>query len=318
MKFPPYYSKKQHQFYEVKNNSLVIGDDNIPIKNGIPRFVDGENYASAFGEQWKKYRLTQLDSYTGVPASRTRMERCFGSELFSQLKGRSVLEAGCGAGRFTEILLEEGAYVTSFDLSDAVDANVINTPINNTHRIFQGDINEIPFEDQQYDLVVCMGVIQHTPDPEKTIEHLYKQVKPGGSLVIDHYTYTLSYFTKTTAIFRFFIKRLSPEKGMRVTEKITNLFFPLHKAVAATKVYPFQALLSRISPVHSYYFAYPNLNDEDQYQWSLLDTHDGLTDWYKHFRTKKQLSKHLKNLGGINVYAAKSSHGIEARCNKPL
>jgi len=315
MNFPPYYSKKANKLYEVKPDTLVAENDAIPIKSGIPRFVDNENYASAFGEQWKKYRLTQLDSYTGVPVSRERMERCFGTELFGKLKGSSVLEAGCGAGRFTEILLEKGAYVTSFDLSDAVDANIINTPINDTHRVFQGNINEIPFENQQYDIVVCMGVIQHTPNPEQTIENLYKQVKPGGSLIIDHYARTLSYYTKTTGIVRFFLKRLSPEKGMKATERITNLFFPLHKAVR--KVYPLQALLSRISPVHSYYFAYPNLSHEDQYQWSLLDTHDSLTDWYKHFRTKGQLYRHLENLGGVDIVVGKSSHGIEARCIRP-
>lgn len=315
MKFPPYFSQKTGQFYENGNNMLVSEDDRVPIKSGIPRFVDNENYASAFGEQWKKFRLTQLDSYTGVPASRIRTERCFGSELFNQLKDSSVLEAGCGAGRFTEILLEEGAYVTSFDLSDAVDANVVNTPINDTHRIFQGDITKIPFKEQQYDFVVCLGVIQHTPNPEETIEHLFQQVKPGGALIIDHYTYTLSHYTKTTGILRFFIKRLSPEKGMRVTEKITKVFFPLHKAVR--KVYPLQALLSRISPVHSYYFGYPDLSHEHQYQWSLLDTHDSLTDWYKHHRTRGQLEKHLRKIGGVNVYAAKSSHGIDARCSRP-
>ncbi len=315
MKFPSYYSKKTSQFYELKNDMLIAATDKIPVKNGIPRFVGNENYASAFGEQWKKYRTIQLDSHIGEPISRTRMERYFGTELFSQLKGSTVLEAGCGAGRFTEVLLEEGAYVTSFDLSDAVDANVLNAPIDDTHRIFQGDITAIPFKEQQYDFVVCLGVIQHTPNPEKTIEHLFQQVKPCGSLIIDHYTYTLSYYTKTTGILRFFIKRLSPEKGMKVTEKITNIFFPLHKAVR--KVYPLQALLSRISPIHAYFFAHPNLKIEDQYQLSLLDTHDSLTDWYKHHRTKGQLSKFLEKIGGINVYAAKSPHGIDARCDRP-
>src|SRR5258706_6369502 len=88
-----------------------------PRRDGIPRFVSSENYSAAFGSQWKKYRLTQLDSHTLVPISRNRLARCFGSELWSDLRDKQVLEAGCGAGRFTEILLAKGAFVTSIDFS---------------------------------------------------------------------------------------------------------------------------------------------------------------------------------------------------------
>src|SRR5712691_4678777 len=83
-----------------------------PLRNGIPRFVSSENYSAAFGSQWKKYRLTQLDSHTSVPISRNRLMRCLGDALSANLRNKQVLEAGCGAGRFTEILLEKGAYVT--------------------------------------------------------------------------------------------------------------------------------------------------------------------------------------------------------------
>jgi SAM-dependent methyltransferase len=58
-----------------------------------------------------------------------------GDELFSSLAGKHVLEAGCGAGRFTEVLLKAGAYVTSIDLSSAVEANGIEA------KSFGGDPN---------------------------------------------------------------------------------------------------------------------------------------------------------------------------------
>ena len=79
------------------------------IRNGIPRFVPPNTYADSFGAQWKKYRLTQLDSFTGASITRDRTRRCFGEELWNNLAGKRLLEAGCGAGRFTEILLERGA-----------------------------------------------------------------------------------------------------------------------------------------------------------------------------------------------------------------
>ncbi|HEY0787434.1 MAG TPA: methyltransferase domain-containing protein, partial [Thermoanaerobaculia bacterium] len=86
------------------------------------------SYADAFGAQWRRYSRTQLDSYTGTTISRDRLRRCLGEELWEGLSGRKVLEAGCGAGRFTEVLLERGAILTSVDLSDAVVANAENFP----------------------------------------------------------------------------------------------------------------------------------------------------------------------------------------------
>ncbi|HEY9488374.1 MAG TPA: class I SAM-dependent methyltransferase, partial [Chryseosolibacter sp.] len=191
-------------------------------RNGIPRFVSTENYADAFGAQWKKYRTTQLDSYTGATISKDRLRRCVGEALWSQLAGKQVLECGCGAGRFTEVLLSQGAYVTSVDLSEAVDANQQNFPQTDNHRIAQADILRLPFAPRQFDAVICLGVIQHTPNPEETIKFLYAQVKPGGTLVIDHYTYNLSWYTKSAPLFRQYLRRLPSEKGVRATEWLVN------------------------------------------------------------------------------------------------
>src|SRR5262245_40355278 len=75
------------------------------IRQGIPRFVGHDGYATAFGRQWQRYRRTQLDSYTGCSYSRQRLERCLGNPL-DTLRGKTVLECGSGAGRFTELLLQ--------------------------------------------------------------------------------------------------------------------------------------------------------------------------------------------------------------------
>lgn len=273
-------------------------------------------YASAFGAQWLRYRVTQLDSHTGVPVSERRLRRCLGHDLWSTLEGMNVLEAGCGAGRFTEVLLDRRANVTSIDLSMAVEANNENFPVSDFHRIAQADILRLPFARQQFDAVVCVGVVQHTPSPEHTIEALYQQVQPGGWLVIDHYTFALSYFTKLAPVFRAVLKRMEPGRGLRATEALVRTFLPLHKAVR--HYYPGQALLSRASPVIVYYHAIPELSDADQEQWALLDTHDSLTDWYKHFRTRKQLRVLLERLGLVDIYCDYGGTGVEARGRRPL
>lgn len=88
------------------------------IKDDIPRFVENDNFASAFGLQWNTFRRIQLDSYTKSNMSEDRVRTALPVPLES-IKGLKILEAGSGAGRFTEILLKYGAVVYSFDLSDA-------------------------------------------------------------------------------------------------------------------------------------------------------------------------------------------------------
>ncbi len=168
----------------------------FPIIKGIPRFVSKDNYAAAFGNQWNAYRETQLDSFTGVDISRQRLARCLGGSM-DVVRGKRVLEAGCGAGRFTELLLAAGARVFACDLSSAVEANFANCYRANDYFVCQADITKLPVERQQFDVVVCLGVIQHTPSPEATIAALTDQVAPGGLLVIDHYRYSAEDMTSS-------------------------------------------------------------------------------------------------------------------------
>jgi len=62
----------------------------LPMRDGIPRFVTGSSYASAFGLRWNRFRRTQLDSHTGTTIH-DRLTRCLGASL-QLLRGRSVLE----------------------------------------------------------------------------------------------------------------------------------------------------------------------------------------------------------------------------------
>ncbi|MFZ2491234.1 MAG: class I SAM-dependent methyltransferase [Thermoanaerobaculia bacterium] len=292
-----------------------------PVTRAIPRVLESSTeYADAFGEQWNTYRVTQLDSYTSTTISRDRLVRCVGPDVWSALHGSAalnVLETGCGAGRFTEVLLEcPAAVVTSIDFSTAVDANEVNCPQSDRHRILQCDINALPFPREAFDVVICLGVIQHTPNPEQTIGSLYEATKPGGWLVIDHYRPSFSHYTKVTAlVLRPILKRLPPRQGRVATDWITRLFFPLHRAVKRHRL--LQMILSRVSPLLTYFQTYPQLNDQLHYEWALLDTHDHLTDYYKHLRTVPQIERVLRGLGATDIWVAKGGNGVEARCRKP-
>ncbi len=291
-----------------------------PIVAGIPRFVPKENYAADFGLQWIKFQKTQLDSYTKTSLTRDRLARCFNGHL-SSLRGKLVLEAGSGAGRFSEILLAEGAKLHSCDLSSAVEANAANNGHSDDLLLVQGDITKLPFHKNTYDYVMCLGVLQHTPSPEESIACLYEMAKPGGYLILDHYIYALRHVLpppigNATLIYRKIISSLAQEKRLNAVKKIVDFWFPIHWWFKDSLLV--QRLLRRISPVHFYYPHMALPSKELYYEWAFLDTHDATTDYYKHLRTALQIERYLKSLGAVEVKVWKGGNGVEAFCRKPL
>ena len=307
-------------------DSLMLEDDALisksgklyPVVNGIPRFVDAENYCADFGEQWNMFPRTQLDSFSGIDLSESRLKRCFQGDL-KELKGKYVLEAGCGAGRFTEVLLKYGAIVHSFDFSNAVEANAVNNSEHNNLVLVQGDIRQIPYRRASYDYVICLGVLQHTPSPEESIKYLWEMVSGGGALIIDHYQWKWRIVLpppigQALDLYRLWILKLPKEKRFITVKKLTDFWFPLHwkfkDSWIATRI------LRRISPV-IFHYPYIKLSDVKQYyNWALLDTHDSTTDFYKHYRTPAQIRGCLEDIGATDISVQCDGNGIEAFCRK--
>jgi SAM-dependent methyltransferase len=303
-----------------KENGLVCEQGCVyEILNGIPRFVPVSNYASSFGLQWNTFRTTQLDSHTGLTISRDRLVRIAGGSL-DIFKGKKTLEAGCGAGRFTELMLEAGASVFAVDLSNAVDANYQSCSRFDHYYVAQADIMNLPVEPEQFDIVVCIGVIQHTPNPEATIRVLCSHVKPGGLLLLDHYTYGYP-VTPVRRWARSFLLGKDDEYSMRFVQRLVKLLWPLHQAVYKrrdTKNGPRSiSFLMNWSPVVDYHYAYAQLGGQRLYEWAMLDTHDTLTDRYKHFRSADEVEAALRSFGMANIQTAYAGNGVEARAWKP-
>jgi SAM-dependent methyltransferase len=313
---PPYVCPQHELELEVHGSSAdcPVGHG-FPVVDEIPRFVES-GYAEAFGRQWRRFRKTQLDSHTGLPLSEERLLRCIGwghDPVKQETEGASILEAGCGAGRFTEVLLRlTDAHITSIDMSAAVVANAENFPPSPRHRIAQADIQDLPFAPRGFDYVICLGVVQHTPSPEATLAALWEQVKPGGWLVFDHYTWDRSSLTKIGQAWRQLFKRLPADRKLPAIESTVDALLPVHR-----RLWRYGRLLSRVSPLLSYYHVYPELSPELQREWAILDTHDALTDHYKHRRSVKQLRTLLKALGGEAIWVERGGNGVEARIRRP-
>ncbi len=292
-------------------NKLLVDPVNIEYIDGdIPSYAKNYlDYSESFGLQWNKFSKTQLDSYTKTQISEKRLQRLMGN--LNLIKDKVVLEIGCGSGRFTEVLLKYGAIVVSVDMSTAVIANKKNFPISDRHLIIQADLNKLPFKDEVFDYIICVGVLQHTPDTFESINNSQRVLKKRGTYVLDHYTHTLSYYTKTTFLFRKVISFYNKDKKYQIIESIFNAFYPFHYAVR--KMYFLQIFLSRLSPIHVYFKAYPELTDELQKEWSLLDTHDSLADPYKRHLSETAIKKYLLSKNYSIEYSAYAGNGVEAR-----
>ena len=115
-----------------------------PIREGIPRFVADGSYASSFGRQWNWFRTVQLDSFTGTKESETTLHGTTGWQE-ADYRGRLVLDAGVGAGRFAEIVADKGGEVVGVDITHAVDAAFANIGRRPRVHLIQADLFHLPF-----------------------------------------------------------------------------------------------------------------------------------------------------------------------------
>src|SRR5687767_9554080 len=82
-----------------------------PIIRGVPRFVSRELYASSFGFEWTRWPRVQFEAEnTGRPMQghTTRMwERIVGGDP-SGIRGKTIVDFGCGPGRFLDVVRQKG------------------------------------------------------------------------------------------------------------------------------------------------------------------------------------------------------------------
>jgi len=237
-----------------------------PIVNGVARFVQREHYAQSFGLQWNVHRRTQLDNYTSLPISRNRLFQVSGWP--QDLRGQTIMEAGSGAGRFTEVLISTGAQVLSFDLSSAVDANHSNNGDRPNLLLFQADMSDIPVRRLSMDKVICLGVLQHPRDPAASFRHLTEHVRPGGELVIDVYASHLSALISWKYALRPLTKRVDRARLHRITAAVTPPLVPLSAWLYRMAGRVGARLLPILQSDHL------GLPPEFNREWAILDTFD--------------------------------------------
>lgn len=257
---------------EVENGQLDCSgcEASYPIVRFIPRFVPSENYADNFGFQWNEFRKTQLDSHTGLPLSKERFHFSSGwSE--AELRNRSLLDVGCGAGRFTEVALAVGAHVTAVDYSSAVDACWQNHGPHPRLNVVQADIYRLPFPEPSFDYVFCLGVLQHTPNVREAFLALPRQVRAGGKLAVDVYPKLRLNLLWPKYWLRPLTKRLPQSRLFQIVKLMVPLLLPVSRAIS--RIPGIGRKLRNLIPVSNHEPDWP-LSSEQLKEWAVLNTFD--------------------------------------------
>jgi len=282
------------------------------IINYIPRFVPINNYAEGFGLEWTLHAHTQYDSYTGTNISEKRFFE--ETKWPRKMKGQLILEVGSGGGRFTEQAVSTGATIISIDYSQAVESNYKYNGHKDNVIIAQGDIYNLPVKINFFDKVICIGVLQHTPDPKRSFMELPKYLKSNGSLVIDIYANKgIRKMFNTKYWVRPITKRIDPDKLYKRCKSYVEFMWPLSKIISRIPLIGKNinwALL--IADYRSRY----NLPEDLLKEWAILDTFDMLSPAHDTPETIGNVKKWFNEANLVETEISYGYNGIEARAKK--
>ena len=101
------------------------------------------------------------------------------------LADQKILDVGCGGGILSEAMAQRGAHVTGIDMGEAPLAvarlHQLESGVDVTYRQITAEelAEEMP---GQFDVVTCLEMLEHVPDPASIIRACYTLVKPGGQV----------------------------------------------------------------------------------------------------------------------------------------
>jgi SAM-dependent methyltransferase len=171
----------------IVSGRLVAADGTeYPIVRGIPRMAPGfvdeaeKHTVDAFGREWTHF--AEHDDEFGS----LELLRQFLPNLDPEsVRGRTVVDAGCGTGRWSKQLRALGAArVIALDMSEAAEVCARKLASDENVVVVQGSILEPPLRKASVGVVASIGVVHHLSDPLRGLTALRSAIEPGGKLSI--------------------------------------------------------------------------------------------------------------------------------------
>jgi SAM-dependent methyltransferase len=279
---------------EVISGALVSPSHSYPITLGIPRFVSDEGYSDNFGYQWNRWARVQFEDQNidgPMDGHTTRMFETITGFSADTLRGKTVLDMGCGPGRFTDVAVSMGASVVALDYSSAIDAAQANFAGKAADILFvQGDALRLPLKDNSVDVSFTIGVLHHTPSPATGVGEAQRVTREGGQFAIRVYNADDFYTFPTVRFWRGVCLKLKPFFGHYPPLIYSYFFGTLGFALGRIwrpLSYPLRAI-------------FPTVWLPD-YRWAILDTFDAIATTHQSGHTPDEVEGWLRATGFAKV-----------------
>lgn len=218
------------------NTSLAeILKDNpeYALANGIPRQKKVYSPSQTQTEQTFAFKWSKRDTYESeavYAASKKWLNERYGlpDTPFSKLlEGKTVLDAGCGAGFSALVLFGELLNTCRYigaDISEAVDVAAQRFAEKNVRGDFiQVDLLDLPEALGSFDIIFSEGVLHHTDSTEKAIRYLATKLNPGGHFMFYVYNQKGPIREFTDDFIRARISEMTDEEAWKALEPLTKL-----------------------------------------------------------------------------------------------
>src|SRR5438876_2763462 len=143
-------------------------------------------------QAFTEYRRFIQDHYDGLPGALTRFTGLVtGHEALAgklirasgfDVRGcKSILDAGCGNGRYSRVLLRQAdrdARITAFDLSQNMLRRARHRVPSKRVSFAAADLTRLPYADRSFDAIVSGWVLEHLPDPRVGLRELARVLRP--------------------------------------------------------------------------------------------------------------------------------------------
>ena len=110
-------------------------------------------------------------------------------EELKKMPFEDLLDVGCGTGPMIELLVSEypDKHYTGLDLTPKMIETANAKKLHNAEFIV-GDSENLPFEKESFDVVICANSFHHYPNPQKFFDGVSRVLRPGGKLILRDYT----------------------------------------------------------------------------------------------------------------------------------
>ncbi|MBN8588344.1 MAG: class I SAM-dependent methyltransferase [Rhodothermia bacterium] len=154
-------------------------------------------------------------------------------QLLPEVKGKTILDAACGPGKYAEILMEKGANVFGFDISPKM-IDLANERNQGRGRFFVHDVQDPLFmvEDKSCDHILCALALHYIEDWNPTMKEFHRVLKDNGSLVLSiEHSFNDYLFFKSKKYFEIENVRCT-WKGFGKPVEVNSYRRPLQESIA--------------------------------------------------------------------------------------